>query len=171
MGLVHGILFSLDKIEKHSYFPGRERECVLPTAAGIYWFHWTQHLNPGVRKSVRPHLVLMYQRVGRWNGRALRVSSALKGGVQLHPPEDERTPTTQKSHPRKVLATAEGPCSLPCENTLRHEVPKVWWGEGVAVRSPRGVNDKARPKRVLLWDFLLPVGYIWLLDPHSLTYL
>lgn len=52
--------------------------CPQPTS--VYQFHQTQYLAPGVGKPVRSHLILMYQRVGRWNGRTLEVLLALKRG-------------------------------------------------------------------------------------------
>lgn len=84
-------------------------------AAGIYWFHWTQYLNPGVRKSVRSHFVLMHQRVERWNGRVLGVLSALKVGVQLHPPGDGRVPSLRKAIQERCQPQQRTPTTSLCK--------------------------------------------------------
>lgn len=49
--------------------------------AGIYQFHWSQYLAPGIENSVRCHLVGMYQRVGE---KELGGFITLKRVVQLH---------------------------------------------------------------------------------------
>lgn len=114
-----------------------------PQPAGIYQFHWTQYLAPGIGNSVRSHLIVMYQRVGEWNRRNLEVLSSLKGWFSsIHVPildlEDERAPSTEKSYLRKVSATAEDPFDLSVEIPWAKRSPKVWQGEGTVAGHPQG---------------------------------
>lgn len=136
---------------------------MLLQPAGIYLFHQTQYLAPAVGNSVMSQLILMYQRIRRWNGRNLEVLSALKVGggggegfsfviLCMLDPEDERTPSIEKSYPRKVSATAQDTYDLSVEIPWAKRSPSL-----VRRRHSNGVESMG----------LQEVSGCWLLSHHT----
>lgn len=133
MGLVPGILFSLNKIEEHFLFSRKGKSMWAAHSSWNLLIPLDSISEPWGKK-----LILCWCTKG-WKGAMEGPGGfiGIKGGVQLHPPEDERAPFIEKSHLRELLATAAGPSNLPVEIPWDMTSLKVWWG-GVAVRPCQG---------------------------------
>lgn len=147
MGLVPGILFSLNKTEEHFLFSRKGKSMCAAHSSWCLLIPLDSISEPWGKK------LILYWCTKGWRGEIEGPGDfiSIKGGVQLHPREEERAPFTERSHLRKVLAAAEGP------SNLRVEIPWDMRSEGLRRRGGTEVTPRVEGRFARALLLLAPV--------------